>query len=169
MIVRPLGPEDARQYREFRLQALRDSPSAFTSSYEEEVEKPLEFTIDRLLGGGRPKDVTLGALDDDGQLLGIAGMTVEPRRQVQHKATLFGMAVAPAAAGRGIGKTLVTAIVEQGAATDGLLQIGLTVSEGNERAERLYRSCGFEEWGREPQAVIVGRQPVVKIHMLRFL
>ncbi|TDU89709.1 L-amino acid N-acyltransferase YncA [Kribbella voronezhensis] len=168
MIVRRLGREDAAQYRQFRLRALRDSPSAFTSTYEEEVEKPLQFTIDRLLSRGRPKDVTLGALDEDGQLLGIAGMTIEPRRQVQHKATLFGMAVAPAAAGRGIGKTLVTAIAEHGA-TEGLLQIGLTVTEGNERAERLYRSCGFQEWGREPQAVIVGRQPVVKIHMLRFL
>jgi len=169
VIVRRLGRDDAAQYREFRLQALRDSPTAFTSTYSEDAGKPLQFTIDRLVGLGRPKDVTLGALDDDGRLLGVAGMTIEPRQQVQHKAILFGMAVAPAAAGRGIGKTLVSAILEHAAATDGLLQIGLTVSEGNERAERLYRSCGFEEWGREPQAVIVGRQPVVKIHLLRFL
>jgi hypothetical protein len=79
VIVRRLGRDDAAQYREFRLQALRDAPTAFTSTYSEDAGKPLQFTIDRLIGLGRPKDVTLGALDDDGRLLGVAGMTIEPR------------------------------------------------------------------------------------------
>jgi RimJ/RimL family protein N-acetyltransferase len=161
--IRPLGRDDATQYREFRLEALRESPTAFTSTYDEESVKPLSVTIDRLA-----RDVTVGAFDGE-DLVGIAGMTIGERKQVQHKATLFGMAVAPAAMGRGIGMALVFRIVELATATDGLSQIGLTVSEGNVAAERLYKACGFEEWGSEPAAVMVDGQAVAKVHMIRWL
>lgn len=56
------------------------------------------------------------------------------------------------------------------AAEDGRLrQVLLTVSEGNEAALRLYTSCGFEVWGREPAAVLVDGQPVAKLHMIHHL
>ncbi|MFC4120010.1 GNAT family N-acetyltransferase [Nonomuraea zeae] len=166
--VRRLGVEDAAQYRMFRLEALRTAPTAFTSHYEEESAKPLSVTIERLAAAGRPDDAVIGAFDA-GRLVGIAGLSVPRRQQERHKATLFGMAVAPHAAGRGIGKALVQRILRIAAATDGLAQVGLTVSEGNLPAERLYRSCGFEVWGREPRAVIIGGQAIAKLHMVRML
>lgn len=51
----------------------------------------------------------------------------------------------------------------------GLLQVVLTVSEGNGPAERLYRSCGFATFGREPRAVIVGGCAIAKLHMICIL
>jgi RimJ/RimL family protein N-acetyltransferase len=166
--LRQLGRADAAEYRTFRLEALRATPTAFTSTYAEDRNQPLEWTVDRLTGVGRPDDVTLGAFDGD-LLVGIAGLTIEPRRQVRHKAILFGMAVAPAAKGQGVGKALVSRIVELAESIDGLQQIVLTVSEGNMAAERLYRACGFEQWGREPAAVVVDGQPVAKLHLIRWL
>jgi ribosomal protein S18 acetylase RimI-like enzyme len=139
------------------------TPTAFTSTYTEAVDQPLELTVKRLRA-----DTTLGAFDGE-RLVGIAGMRIEPRQQVRHKATLFGMAVAPEAKGRGVGKALVMRIIELAMATDGLRQIVLTVSEGNAAAERLYRSCGFEQWGREPAAVMVDGLPVAKLHLIRWL
>ncbi|MFI6741012.1 GNAT family N-acetyltransferase [Nonomuraea sp. NPDC050451] len=166
--VRKLGVDDAAEYRAFRLEALRAAPTAFTSSYEEESAKPLSATIERLATAGRPDDAVVGAYDA-GRLVGIAGLSVPVRRQERHKATLFGMAVSAHATGRGIGKVLVQRVLEIAAAVDGLAQVGLTVSEGNLPAERLYRSCGFEAWGREPRAVIVGGRSIVKLHMVRML
>jgi ribosomal protein S18 acetylase RimI-like enzyme len=110
----------------------------------------------------------VGAFDGE-RLVGIAGMAGDPRQQVRHKATLFGMAVAPEAKGQGVGKALVMRIIELATAMDGLRQIVLTVSEGNVAAERLYRSCGFEQWGREPAAVMVDGLPVAKLHLIRRL
>jgi RimJ/RimL family protein N-acetyltransferase len=94
---------------------------------------------------------------------------VPARRQERHKATLFGMAVAPSATGQGIGKALVQRILDLAAGVGGLVQVGLTVSEGNQPAGRLYHSCGFRVSGREPRAVIVDGHPVAKLHMVRML
>jgi ribosomal protein S18 acetylase RimI-like enzyme len=144
------------------LEALRATPTAFTSTYAEDVGQPLEVTAKRLTD-----HVTVGAFDGE-RLVGIAGMALDPRQQVRHKATVFGMAVAPEAMGQGVGKALVMRIIEL-AAADGLRQLVLTVSEGNVAAERLYRSCGFEQWGLEPAAVMVDGRPVAKLHLIRWL
>ncbi|HMG63921.1 MAG TPA: GNAT family N-acetyltransferase [Streptosporangiaceae bacterium] len=167
--IRALSVADAGEYRAFRLRALQRAPAAFTSSFAEENAKPLSATIQRLGVAGRPHDTVIGAYDEARNLVGIAGLAVSPRRQERHKATLFGMAVAPSATGQGIGKALVRRVLDLAVNIGGLVQVGLTVSEGNQPAERLYRSCGFEVWGREPRAVIVDGHPVAKLHMVRML
>ena len=167
--VRKLTAADAETYREFRLRALRDSPDAFTSSFAEEAAKPLAATTERLEPAGRPHDAVLGAFGAAGHMVGTAGLAVPPRAHERHKGRLFAMAVAKPATGRGIGKLLVRHILGRAAAVDGLLQVGLTVSEGNLPAEGLYRSCGFEVWGREPRAIIVAGQPIAKLHMIHIL
>ncbi|MEE1782876.1 GNAT family N-acetyltransferase [Streptomyces sp. SP17BM10] len=162
--IRRLGAGDAEVYRTFRLEALRETPEAFTSSYEEERAKPVAASVRRLAEG-----VLLGAFAAGGGLIGTAGLRLRARSQERHKATLFGMAVARAAGGRGVGRALVEQALELAAAEAELRQVLLTVSEGNEAAVRLYTSCGFEVWGREPRAVLVGGRAVTKLHMVRFL
>jgi len=41
MQLRTLTPEDASVFQELRLQGLREAPTAFASSYEEECDTPL--------------------------------------------------------------------------------------------------------------------------------
>ncbi|MER7842491.1 GNAT family N-acetyltransferase [Kitasatospora sp. NPDC096077] len=165
--VRRLGVADAEPYRAFRLTALRETPSAFTSGYAEERAKPLAATLARLAGAEQGPGALLGAFGPDGILLGTAGLRVGRREQERHKATLYGMAVARAAAGRGIGRALVDRVLAVAAEDGRLRQVLLTVSEGNEPALRLYTSRGFEVWGREPRAVLVDGRPVTKLHMIR--
>ena len=45
--VRRLTPSDAPAYQALRLRAFHDHPEAFTSSYEEEVSKPLAYAQQR--------------------------------------------------------------------------------------------------------------------------
>ncbi|MFI5735429.1 GNAT family N-acetyltransferase [Kribbella sp. NPDC051587] len=161
--VRQLRAGDAVAYRAFRLEALRRTPSAFTSSYGEELAMPLSAWVARL-----SSDIVLGAFDAAGVLVGTAGLFVPARQQERHKGTLFGMAVAGCLGGRGIGRQLVQGVLAEARLRD-LLQIGLTVSAGNYAAEHLYRSCGFQVWGSEPRAVIVDGIAITKIHMMRAL
>ncbi|MEU3573568.1 GNAT family protein [Kitasatospora sp. NPDC036755] len=167
--LRPLGVVDAVPYRAFRLAALRETPSAFTSSHAEEAGKPLSATLDRLAAAEAGPGALIGAFDGAGELVGTAGLKVPRRSQERHKGTLYGMAVARGAGGRGIGRALVREVLRTAARDGGLRQVLLTVSEGNERALRLYTACGFEVWGREPQAVVVDGLAVAKLHMVCLL
>jgi ribosomal protein S18 acetylase RimI-like enzyme len=99
-------------------------------------------------------------------LIGSAGFSRRQRRTECHEGVLFGMAVSDAFQGQGIGKRLVEALIEEARACEQLLQIELHVSEGNERALRLYRSCGFEAYGRKPRATIVDGADIAKILMI---
>ncbi|MFJ9448143.1 GNAT family N-acetyltransferase [Kitasatospora sp. NPDC101235] len=167
--LRRLGTADAEPYRAFRLAALRETPTAFTSSHAEEAGKPLSATLRRLAEAEDGPGALIGAFDGAGALVGTAGLKVPTRGQERHKGTLYGMAVARSAAGRGIGRALVDEVLHTAAQDGRLRQVLLTVSEGNEPALRLYTASGFEVWGREPRAVLVDGRAVAKLHMVRLL
>jgi ribosomal protein S18 acetylase RimI-like enzyme len=163
-----LTREDAVPYRDFRLAALQQSPTAFTSSYAEERQRPLAWTRDRLAAVGCAPDLLLGAFDASDRLVGTAGLAVPWRSQERHLGMLFGMAVAPELFGQGIGRRLVAEIIDHAVRVD-LAQVELTVSEDNTAAAGLYTSYGFRVWGRQERAVIVDGRPVTKLHMVKMI
>jgi len=142
--LRPLGPDDAKLYRDIRLEGLTDSPHAFASTLESEEAQPLDTFAARLAD-----DLVLGAFRGD-ELLGVAGFYAQPRPKHRHKGMLWGMYVRPQARGAGIGRMLVEAIIRHARQHVELLQL-LVVSD-NLPARCLYTSLGFEEYGIERHA-----------------
>ena len=164
MDLRRLTEPDAAEYRELRLRALREHPDAFTSSFEEEQLKPIDWSRQRL--GPRseaPHDFILGAYAG-GKLVGILGMSVEARTKVRHIGEVFGMYVAPEHAGRGVGRLLVDACIARARET-GLERLRLTVTDSNARAKSLYERAGFRAFGLERNAVKIGERYFDKCHM----
>ena len=146
---------------------LRIYPDAFTSSYEEDVEKPLSWVEARLAPGRlAPDDFVLGAFDAHGQLAGCIGLNVEARRKQRHKGFVFGMYVAPEFAARGIGRALLSACIERARGIPCLEQLNLTVTATNQRAVKLYETAGFSTFGVEPCAIKVGDAYFAKAHMV---
>jgi ribosomal protein S18 acetylase RimI-like enzyme len=158
MLVRRLGPADATLYRSLRLRALREHPDAFTSSYESDREQPVEAAAQRLAA-----HAFWGAYRH-AELYGFVGLERELRPKNRHKATVMGMYVAPEAAGQGVGRKLLDALVTH-ARANGIESLVLTVTEGNEPARRLYEGAGFRSFGIEPDAVRVAGRPLAKNHM----
>lgn len=158
MLVRPLTPADATLYRALRLRALREHPDAFTSSWEEDRDQPLEAAAARLA-----KHAFWGAYERS-ELYGIVGFERESRAKNQHKATVVGMYVAPEAAGQGLGRALMEALLAH-ASGAGVQSLVLTVTDGNPAATRLYESVGFRSFGIEPDAIRVDGRSYAKNHM----
>ena len=153
--VRLLGADDAPAYRVLRLRGLREHPEAFTSSFDQEAGKPLDWSQRRLSPDvARPHDFFLGAFRA-GVLCGVVGLQGRYRPKEFHNATLVGMVVAPEHAGRGVGRALVEALVHHARQLPSLEQIDLTVTAGNERARVLYERCGFTQVGVLPRAIRV--------------
>ncbi|WP_134495705.1 GNAT family N-acetyltransferase [Microvirga pakistanensis] len=169
--IRRLTHDDAETYRTFALQTLQDTPSAFVVTHDEYWSKPIEWIKERISSPQQPHNFVLGAFDQaSSEMAGAVGLDVLPRAQERHKAILYGMAVSTSARGRGIGGTLVEQTLAEAARIQGVRQVLLMYSEGNTAAQRLYRSCGFVEFGREPRAMLmVDGRVVNKVHMIRML
>jgi ribosomal protein S18 acetylase RimI-like enzyme len=167
MHVRRLGPDDATVYRALMLEAYRDHPDAFTSSHAERAAQPTDWWAWRLAPGDGATQRVFGAFDG-GVLVGAVGWQRGERGKVAHRGELFGMAVAPAARGRGAGRALVDAVLADARAA-GLATMTLTVTDGNVAAGRLYARCGFVRIGLEPMAVRVGERWAAKATMWRRL
>ena len=158
MLVRLLTPADATLYRSLRLRALREHPDAFTSSWEEDRDQPLEAAAARLA-----QHAFWGAYRG-GELYGMVGLERESRAKNRHKATVVGMYVAPEVARQGAGRALMQALLAH-AREAGVQSLVLTVTDGNAAATRLYESVGFRGFGIEPDAIRVEGRSCSKNHM----
>lgn len=86
----------------------------------------------------------------DGKLIGTAGIeAVGTKYKVRHRAE-FGIAIARAYWGLGLGKALTNACIAC-AKQAGYKQLELDVVAENEGAIALYRKLGFVEYGRNPK------------------
>jgi ribosomal protein S18 acetylase RimI-like enzyme len=152
MKIEQLSPEDAADYQELRLFALQESPTAFGSSYAEEVDRPLEVVEKRLADA---RNHVFGAFDENGRLVGMAILRREERVRSEHKAFLFGMYVLPEHRRQEAGRALLEAVICRAEGL-GVRQVNLTVNSENSAAVLLYESCGFERFGLERDAFRTG-------------
>ena len=161
MQIRRLAPDDAPAYRALRIRALGEYPDAFTSSYEEEVDRPVEDTARRL---ANPNLMFWGAWEGE-ELAGMVGLERETRAKNRHKAKVVGMYVALEHAGAGAGRRMLELLADE-ARSEGIEVLVLTVTEGNERATALYEGVGFRSFGIEPRAIKVDGRYFGKNHMV---
>ena len=86
----------------------------------------------------------------DGKVVGSAGISCVGRKEkIRHRAE-FGISVDKAYWGLGIGRALTEACIECAGAA-GYVQLELEAVAENKSALALYRSVGFQEYGRNPK------------------
>ena len=163
MLVRTLQPEDAAEYQALRLRGLSEAPSAFASSYEEEVTTPIAEIARRL----QPRDsgAIFGAFAE-GKLVGLAGVERESMNKLSHKAYLWGMYVSPEHRKSGVGALLLQQALQYAWQSLKVVQVNLGVHTENVNAVALYRRLGFSIWGTEIGALVVGGKPQDEHHMV---
>ena len=156
MNIRQLAAHDAPVYHPLRLRALREHPEAFGSSLEDEQPLPLE-QVARRLEDTSGNSVSFGAWLD-GRLVGIVSLYRSPRPKTRHKALLGGMYVTPEARGNRIGRALLEHTLSYARTMDGLEDVTLAVTVGNDAARRLYLGAGFVPYGVEPRYIKLGNR-----------
>jgi ribosomal protein S18 acetylase RimI-like enzyme len=143
--IERIRPTEADRYRDIRLRALRDAPTAFATTLPEAEAFGEDVWRSRVAAAATGIDSTLyvavdGAGADVGMVASIRN-TTDPST-----AELISMWVAPDARRSGAGATLVRAVVDW-ARDSGYARIELWVTRGNDAAERLYQKLGFAETG----------------------
>ena len=136
VLVRETATADWRAWRDIRLQALRDAPDAFSSTYAEQHGLGEAHWRQRAAGGG----LFLASIPDvsAAEPAGMAGGYQAAPGTVE----LISMFVRPQARGRGVGEALIDAVIGWARDRDATC-VHLWVTETNKHARLLYERCGF--------------------------
>lgn len=91
-------------------------------------------------------------------LVGMVGFYRRGGMKLRHKGIVWGTYVEPESRGKGIGKSLMQALIDRVTTMDELDSIMLSVVTTNKEAKHLYLSLGFTSYGLERQALKVGSE-----------
>ncbi|KQW85111.1 GNAT family N-acetyltransferase [Ensifer sp. NM-2] len=94
---------------------------------------------------GLSEDNTVIVAERDGRIVGMAGLHRNKGRR--HHSAVLGISVDDNHRGEGIGKTLLTSLIDAADNWLGISRIELTVFTDNEAAIALYHKTGFEPEG----------------------
>ncbi|MEQ1876606.1 MAG: N-acetyltransferase [Bdellovibrionia bacterium] len=169
-IIRKLGAADAALWRELRLEMLRDTPTAFGKSYEEELANPPSFYEERFKGGlwDKGEEGITGAFVA-GELVGTAGFFQNTGMKHRHEGTIWGVYVKPTCRGMGISNRVLQDVVRRARLHPHIEQISLTVEASNKYAVDIYSSLGFKLWGTHPRCLKLGDRYYDEHYMLLVL
>ncbi len=106
------------------------------------------------------------AIAKDGELLGHLALNLSTKPRLKHSAS-FGVAVAKASRGKGVGRFLLEHLVSYCDEELELARLELEVHANNAAALSLYKSFGFEVEGTKRQAVLVEGELIDIIIMSR--
>jgi RimJ/RimL family protein N-acetyltransferase len=148
MGIRRTTADDWRALREVRLAALADSPDAFGSTLEREHDADESDWLGWITGEGWQGEVATFVAEEGSGFVGMAtGFDPGDEPGVVH---LFATWVRPDRRRAGIGRELVTAVVDWAGARPDVERVVLRVTASNEAAVRFYTSCGFVETSDAP-------------------
>jgi GNAT superfamily N-acetyltransferase len=142
VLVRATELADWQALRDIRLEALRDHPAAFGSTYAQDAARDEAHWRRRSSGG----NLFFAYLPEMSEPAGLAGGYLEDRVTVE----LVAMYVRPWARGQRVGEALVASVIGWAGASQAT-SVHLWVTETNIHARALYLRCGFALTGeRQP-------------------
>lgn len=145
MKIRSLTAEDWETWKQFRLEALKNSPESFGSSFEEELHWQDSEFQDRI-----NKNNIFGAFID-GILAASAGFYSLKAQKTKHRGVIWGIYTKPEYREQGLASVLMQAIITFAKAQ--VIQLHLSCATNNLSAIKFYNKHGFKIYGTEPRAL----------------
>lgn len=161
---RILTPDDGAAWRNIRLEALENDPEAFGASVEAH-HKLTDDEIRSRLAVDMAERFVIGAFAD-GELVGTAGFVREPGLKERHKGRVWGVYLRAGHRGSGVGRRMMTLLLEDARRIDGLEQINISVAATQVAATALYRSLGCVSYGCEPRGLKVNGRYIDEEHLV---
>lgn len=139
-----LPPARWREAKQLRLEALLAEPTAFASSYEDELAFPDDVWIARSKSAyERDGNMTFFA-ESDGELVGVAGAHWSAKAKLRHVAGVYGVYVAPTLRGHGLAARLMRRLLSELRSMGQIEKVSLMVNTEALAAIRLYEKLGFD-------------------------
>ena len=137
--IRELSSNRWEDCRDLRLEALREEPLVFGSSYEEEKDIPeAEWKI-------RIKNALFAVKNDNP--IGMVVLIQQTNIKSRHLANIFGLYVMSSHRGQGIGKLLIEKALQKLSSVESIRKIKLAVNAELTATINLYEQFGFQRVG----------------------
>ncbi len=143
--IRKLLPDESMVYRHLRLQCVKNFPEYFTTDYQDEKTKKKLF-FQPYIETSNTDNFVIGAFHND-NLIGISGFKRHQRKKINHAGIIIQVYVNPEYQGQHIGSKMIKATLSEAFKISGIEQIEIGVISTNQKADKLYKKLGFEEFG----------------------
>jgi RimJ/RimL family protein N-acetyltransferase len=155
IVIRETSAADAVRFRELRLEALQNSPIAFSADYQKNFNHSWKYWEELLTP--QPDESTMFIAEYENKLIAMTGVMRGNSPKTRHAVWIWGVYVTPEWRGLHIAEELIISCLEWARAVKAALaKLGVAVV--NEPAIRCYERCGFKTYGTEPRAVLVDGQ-----------
>lgn len=135
------------EYKNLRLQALKDVPQAFLDDIAKTKQRSKEEWQDRL------KNVYFA--EDNNKWIGMIAVYQDKKSKLKHIMNVVGFYVLPEHRGQGVGKALLMKVISEAKQIKEVKKLQLGVITTQESAYQLYLSLGFKKVGEQKYAVKV--------------
>ena len=166
IVIREATPADAMPFRELRLEALQDTPTAFSADYQQNLSHPAKYWEDRLTM--EKDEATIYFAEHEAKLIGMTGIARGSSPKTRHSAWIWGVYVTPEWRGLRVAEELINSCFTWAKAKM-ILLVKLGVAATNKPAIRCYERCGFSTYGTEPRAVFYNGKYYDEFLMFRSL
>ncbi len=155
IVIREANIADAQSFRELRLEALENSPIAFSADYQKNLNHPAKYWEDLLTP--HPDESAMFIVEYVSKLIGMTGVMRGNSPKTRHSVWIWGVYITPAWRGLHIAEEIIRTCCEWAKARK-VVMAKLGVAAVNQPAIRCYERCGFKVYGTEPRAVLVDGQ-----------
>ena len=142
--IRRVTPEDVSVFKQVRLRALKESPAAFSSTFERESQLPDDEWERRAWRWATDEKAAIFLAFDDDTACGIVGSLADGENP--QRAHVISMWVDPAYRRTRVGKELLDAVLDWNGARE-IREIILMVTSVNTGAIAFYEHIGFRKTG----------------------
>ena len=149
--IRQSNLGDVSSFRELRLEALQDSPTAFSMDYNRASHQPLKYWEDTLVMDDLESAIFFA--EHEGHLLGMTGIARGRSPKTKHAADIWGVYVTSQWRGLHIAEELIHSCKIWAKARE-IVILRLAVVATNKSAIQCYERCGFVKYGTEPRSLL---------------
>jgi len=151
ILIREANAADAIRFRELRLEALQNSPIAFSADYQKNSNHPQKYWEDLLTSQIDESTIFIG--EHENKLIGMTGVMRSNSPKTRHAVWIWGVYVTPEWRSLRIAEELITSCLKWARERHAVLaKLGVAVV--NKQAIRCYERCGFKTYGTEPRAIL---------------
>lgn len=164
LVIRYPQKKDARKMVDYINTLSKEGTFVTFQGEEMTLESEKKFLETELEKIKENKSVMLLAFVDN-NLIGITG--IQCKDKVASHEGILGISITQLHRGKGIGKKMLSSILEESKKINQLRIITLQVFANNSVARKLYASFGFQEFGRLPDGIFYKGDYVDELYMYK--